>query len=96
MDFKNKNSLLGYMEIIVEDKEADKYIAKEDVDKFLDQLRIFGEEYGQTWMMIPNGDGEADIALLQSQKSDPNQKRTLKIYTPDDMPELVKLFLHTK
>lgn len=71
-----------------------KYVAEEDTSNFIKELRIFGQEYGKSWMAIPNGEGLPQFAIMvRPRKLD---ERIILTYSIEDMPSYVKIFSYTR
>lgn len=48
-----------------EEKYGEQFIAKEDAEEMRRRMSEYGEGYGTEWIMMPDGDGKPQMAVLK-------------------------------
>lgn len=80
-----------------------KYVAQDEINEFKHRLHMFGEEYGKSWLVMPNGDGEPNFAFISDaelenliEDGDGRSENDLARATNENISKSVKFYFYTK
>ncbi|KAK6636515.1 hypothetical protein RUM43_010177 [Polyplax serrata] len=90
----------------VDDDDEDsmsKYVAQDEINEFKHRLHMFGEEYGKSWLVMPNGDGEPNFAFISDaelenliEDGDERSENDLARANNENISKSVKFYFYTK